>query len=230
MSRQRDRVKMIHRIRRQRIRALGGCLVGGVAVTASGLLAGCGNITAGGATGTATVTVASDAIDTQGAALTGAARFSSLAAPGLSAGEVEGQVEADFYLFLETAAGTAVPLSQDEIQVRLDIKGRQEIDAVDRLPVLATQYSRLRIVFSDIRVEVSAGLIINGVPVLGEVRVELDDTTLTVVRPLSLDVADGQDVFLLLDLNVNTWLQAVDPVLKVINEAAFADVISVAVQ
>ena len=85
-------------------------------------------------------------------------------------------------------------------------------------------------VFTDIRVEVSAGLIINGVPVVGEVRVELEDTALTVTRPLSLDIGDGDEVFLLMDLNANTWLQAVDQVLKVIDEAVFGNAVSVAVQ
>jgi len=83
---------------------------------------------------------------------------------------------------------------------------------------------------TDIRVEVADGLIINGVPVVGEVRVELTDTALTVTRPLDLDIRDGDSVFLLMDLNANTWLQAVDPVLKVIAEEVFGDAVSVGVR
>jgi len=68
------------------------------------------------------------------------------------------------------------------------------------------------------------------VPVVGEVRVELEDVALVVTRPLNLDVGDGESVFLLIDLNANTWLQAVDPVLGVINEEVFANAVAVAVR
>ena len=67
-------------------------------------------------------------------------------------------------------------------------------------------------------------------PVVGEVRVELEDVALVVTRPLNLDVGDGERVFLLIDLNANTWLQAVDPVLRVINEEVFANAVAVAVR
>ena len=101
---------------------------------------------------------------------------------------------------------------------------------MDRMPVAAAQYSQMRIVFTDIRVDVADGLIINGVPVVGEVRVELKDTALTVIRPLDLNIRDGDSVFLILDLNANTWLQAVDPELKVIAEDVFGDAVSVGVR
>ena len=88
----------------------------------------------------------------------------------------------------------------------------------------------MRIVFTDIRVDVSDGLIINGMPVVGEVRVELKDTALTVTRPLNLNIGEDEGVFLLMDLNANTWLQAVDPVLLVIAEEVFGNAVSVEVQ
>ncbi len=98
------------------------------------------------------------------------------------------------------------------------------------MPVTATHYSQMRIVFTDIRVDVADGLIINGDTIVGEVRVELKDTALTVTRPVNLNIRDGDSVFLLLDLNANTWLQAVDPVLKVIAEDVFGDAVSVVVR
>ena len=139
-------------------------------------------------------------------------------------------MEADFLIFLVTASGASVSLSEEPIQIRLDVQGRQEVDAVDGRTVPATLYSQVRIVFTDIRVEVADGLIIDGVPVVVEVRVELKDTALTVTRPLDLDIRDGESVVLLMDLNANTWLQGVDPVLKVIAEEVFADAVSVGVR
>ena len=142
----------------------------------------------------------------------------------------EGQIEADFFVYLVTADGSSVSLSENPIEIRLDVKGEQEADAVDRRTVPATLYTEFRMVFTDIKVEVASGLIINGVPVAGEVRVELKDTALTVTRPLNLDIGDGDSVFLQMDLNANTWLQAVDPVSRVIAEEAFGDAVSVGVQ
>ncbi len=191
---------------------------------------GCGNVTAGGLTGDATVTVSGDAVDALAPAPQRAAGLYATAPFAMSVGAPEGEVQADFFLFLETATGSSVSLSEDQIRIRLDVQGRQEVDAVDRMPVTATQYSQMRIVFTDIRVDVADGLIINGVPVVGAVRVELKDTALTVIRPLNLDIQDGESVFLLIDLNANTWLQAVDPVLKVIAEDVFADAVSVGVR
>ncbi len=147
----------------------------------------------------------------------------------MSGGGAKGEVQADFFLFLETATGGSTPLSEDQIRIRLDVEGVQKVDAVDRMIVPADQYTQMRIVFTDIRVDVEEGLIINGEPVLGEVRVELKDTALTVTRQLNLNIGEGESVFLLMDLNANTWLQAVDPVLRVIAEEVFANAVSLGV-
>lgn len=220
----------MNRIHREKSRSLKNGSSVLIALAACALLAGCGNLTAGGLTGEATVTVSGDAPDAQGAAPQRAAGLSLTAPLAMSGGGPEGEVKADFFIYLETATGGSVSLSEDEIRIRLDVQGRQEVDAVDAMTVPATQYSQMRIVFTDIRVDVAEGLIINGVPVVGEVRVELKDTAVTVIRPLNLDIKENDKVFLLLDLNATTWLQAVDPVLKVIAEDVFGDAVSVGVR
>jgi hypothetical protein len=201
-----------------------------IALAACALLAGCGNLTAGGLTGDATVTVSGDAVDAPTAAPQRVIGVSQTAPLAMSGAGPDGEVKVDFFIYLETATGGSTSLSENEIRIRLDVQGRQEVDAVESMVVPATQYSQMRIVFTDIRVDVSDGLIINGVPVIGEVRVELKDTIFTVTRPVNLDIGEGESVFLLLDLNANTWLQAVDPVLKVIAEDVFGDAVSVSVR
>ena len=65
----------------------------------------------------------------------------------------------------------------------------------------------------------------------GEVSMSEDQIRIRVdTRPLNLDIGDGESVFLLIDLNANTWLQAVDPVLGVIMEEVFANAVSVSVR
>jgi hypothetical protein len=84
-------------------------------------------------------------------------------------------------------------MSEDQIRIRVDVQGRQELDvAVQAVP--ATLYTQIRIIFTDIRVEVASGLIIDGVPVVGEVEVELKDVALVVTRPLNLDIGDSETV------------------------------------
>ena len=193
------------------------------------ILTGCGNLTAGGLVGEATVTVSGDAADAQGVSALRATSERPMSALSTSLNGPEGQVRAEFFINLVAATGGEVSMSEDQIRIRVDVQGRQELD-VARRTVPATLYTQIRIVFTDIRVDVESGLIINGVPVVGEVRVDLEDITLTVTRPLNLDVGVGASVFFLIDLNANTWLQAVDPVLGVIREEVFANAVSVEVR
>lgn len=223
-------VKQMYRIDLKGTWSLNNGVTALIALAICSLLAGCGNVTAGGLTGNATVTVSGDAVDALTAAPQRVIGVSQTAPLAMSGAGPDGEVQADFFIYLETATGGSTSLSENEIRIRLDVQGRQEVDAVDSMVIPATQYSQMRIVFTDIRVDVSDGLIINGVPVVGEVRVELKDTIFTVTRPVNLDVGEGESVFLLLDLNANTWLQAVDPVLKVIAEDVFGDAISVSVR
>ena len=218
----------MHRIHQQWTRARKNGTTALIALMTCALLAGCGNVTAGGLTGEVTVTVSGDAPDAQAAPQRAVGLHP---APPSSTGHdvPEGEVRAEFFVSLVAANGDEVSMSEDQISIRVDVQGRQELDvAIQAVP--ATLYTEIRIIFTDIRVEVESGLIINGVPVVGEVEVELEDVALLVTRPLNLDVGDGGSVFLLIDLNANTWLQAVDPVLKVIAEEVFGDAVSVGVR
>jgi hypothetical protein len=220
---------MMHRFHRQGTGALKSGTTSLITLVACALSAGCGNITAGGLVGEAAVVVSGDAPDPQGVSAQSATNGRLASTFTNFPNEPEGQVEADFFIFLLASDGNRSSLSDDEIQIRLDVRGQQEAD-VARRTVPATQYTPFQVVFTAIKVEVEAGLVINGVPVVGEVRVELKDSTLTVTRPLDLEIAEGAVVELLLDLNANTWLEGVDPVLGTISEETFADALSVAVR
>jgi hypothetical protein len=188
-------------------------------------MAGCGNLTAGGLTGEATVIVSGDAPDL----LSAVGRSLAQRAPVLSSAsedELEGRIEVEFLVFLEAANGSSVALSDDEIRARVDMRGRQDADVVTRI-VPATLYTELRIVFTEIKAEVDSGLVIDGVTVLGEIKVELDDPTLTVSRALDLDVPDGGSVELLIDLNATAWLGSADPDLRTVAEDIFGSAVSV---
>jgi len=210
--------------RRGRSPRYGPALLGALALCA----AGCGgNLTSGGF-GETSVAVSGDAPDPAGAP--GTAAF--LGAPARDSGpgdKPDGEIEVEFLLYLESQEAGSVALTDEPLRVRVDLQGRQEADAASA-SVPAARYDGLRIVFTEMKAEVDSGLVVNGVPVTGEVRVELEDGTLTVLRPLSVDVADGDRVDLLVDLNAATWLQAVDPDLHTVAETVAAEAIEVRVR
>jgi len=142
------------------------------------------------------------------------------------ADEAEGEIEADFLLFLERPDGSLLRLTDQEVQVDLDIRGEQEVSAVVRT-VPAERYTALRVVFSEIEVEIDEGLVIDGQPLTGSVSVDVELEGLTVVRPLELDFSDGEREELLLDLNTRSWITAVDPEQLQVSAQAFADAIRV---
>jgi hypothetical protein len=201
-----------------------------LAVLAAIVPAGCGNLTAGGAD--ATVSISGEA--PEGVASVARQRPTGLGMGGRLASDEadedpEGEVEVEFRLVLVGRDGTLVPLGDDDIRVRVDVRGRQEAEVV-RETIPAGRYDTLRIVFDEIEVEVESGLVVDGVPITGEVRVELEGGPLTVSRPLDLDVPEGGRVALLVDLNTDTWLRAVDPDLRRVAEEIFASAIAVVVR
>ena len=166
----------------------------------------CGNLTAGGF-GEARVVANGDAPDPVTTAAT------VLAAPLRSDHDEdddvdpEGELELSFRIYLESDGGAPIELSDTELDVSLDLQGTLEPDVVTtRIP--SDVYRALRIVFSEVEVEVDAGVVIDGQTIMGEVDIEIED--LTVERPLNLTVLEGSTVEILLDLNAATWLQWVD--------------------
>jgi hypothetical protein len=197
-----------------------------VALLAAG---GCGNLTPGGI-GEATVVVTGD----QPFPAPSGAResFDASVLPSShdddidEADEAEGEVEVEFLVSLVTEAGSEVRLGSDRLRVRVDLQGEQRADVVTQM-IPALRYTRLRLIFTEIEAEVEAGLVINGVPVIGEIDVELDDVSLLVTRPIDIDVGDGESVQLVVDLNAPAWLTAVDPLTLLVDETVFAGLINV---
>ena len=195
----------------------------------------CGNVTAGGFS-QVTVEVSGNEPDPtpQPALLESATALSSGSPSGPlptshdDAEEAEGEVEIDFRPSLVSADGTVVELGQDDIRIRIDLQGVNRAEALKEL-VPAGRYTELRLRFTHIQVEVSAGLIIDGQPVTGEIRVELQDPELVISRPLDIEAVEGGAATLVVDLNTPAWLTAVDPVTHTVDATVFAALIGVVV-
>lgn len=207
-------------------------------LTTTVLVAGCGNLTMGGF-GNATVVVSGDAQDVAPSlavtpslavahSLARASLPEEVASPSRSSHEddPEGEIEVDFMLSLISETGAATQLGDDDIEVRVDLGGRTEASVVEQ-QVPVARYTGLQVVFTKIQAEVDAGLIINGVPVTGEIRVEFENLTLPVTKEIDLNIVAGSNVELVLDLNAPAWLQAVDPNTSTVDATVFADLMTI---
>lgn len=213
---------------------------------------GCGSLTAGGF-GEATVVMSGDAPDQASQAMSTAPQPAIVGSDGSGGGapsagtgststvpgdplttsheedDPEGQIEADLTVYLISDAGAIVPVTDGEVEVRLDLDGVEEPEVGSRR-VAATTYTDLRLVFTDVEVQIDGGLIIDGVPVIGLVDVEFDDLTLTVEKAIDVEIPEGGRVELLIDLNADSWLQAIDPVTNTLDAQVFADRVTVRVR
>jgi hypothetical protein len=188
------------------------------------LLAGCGNLTAGGF-GEAEVTASGNAESEP--APTGPARAAmphgSTVGPqpvGV-AGALDGTLEVELTLFLDAADGSAVALhSGGAVLTELDLAGGTDRVALDRVPVGA--YGALRMVFTSVEADVLGGLLVDGLPFIGAVTVALPGGTLTVVRPVAVEVREDERVTLLVDFDADAWLTEVDPLTRIVAGGVFA--------
>jgi hypothetical protein len=202
-----------------------------VAALALAAAAACGNLTAGGFT-EVTVAVSGDAPDP----VLGPAPLlapSPQSMPPLPTSHetegAEGQIEIDFTLALVSESEDVVLLGEDDIRVKIDLQGLNEAEAVREL-VPAARYVELRIAFTHIQVQVESGLVIDGEPVVGDIEVSIEDPELLVTRPLNLNATDGGSVEMVVDLNAQAWLAAVDPVTKTVDASVFAELVDLVVR
>jgi len=192
------------------------------------VLAGCGNLTAGGATGEAVVIVSGDAAETTLSSVPGVASLVTSPSRSDHDDSPEGQLEAELRIALVKENGVGVLLGQDVIEVRVDLEGIEE-DEVANQVLEAGLYTELRLLFLQIEVQVDEGLVINGVEVTGPIDIDIEDS-LAVSRPLDLEILPGERSTLLVDLNSASWLQAVDPATSTVDPQVFADLIAVSIR
>jgi hypothetical protein len=204
------------------------------------VIGACGNITVGGFQNV-TVDVSGNAPETtQPITFTSPAALSVTEGPRPSdapaeAGEeadgeeAEGEVEIDVRLALVTEAGNVEMLGRDDIRIKLDLQGSDEVEAIDEL-VPTARYTALRLTFTHIKVEVERGLVVNGEEIVGEIEVELDDPALVVTRAIDIQPVAGSRVDLLVDLNTPAWLAAVDPMTRTVDASAFAALVDLVVR
>lgn len=204
--------------------------VAGTAALLAGLTA-CGNLTAGGF-GEAVVVVSADVASSitadQSVAALPAARF---VAPGGAPqrhdghDHPEGELQVEFMAYLVASNGASVPLSEEPVQVEVDLEGVEQDETPPRT-IPSDEYDQLRMVFLKIEAEVDAGLVINGDTIMGPVEVDFEGS-LEVLKPIDLTIGDTERAEILIGLNAASWLQAVDPADGTVDAAVFANLVEI---
>lgn len=189
------------------------------------LLAGltaCGNLTAGGF-GEAVVVVSADVASS----ITADQSVAALPAPQRHDGHdhPEGELQVEFMAYLVSSSGASVPLSEEPVQVEVDLEGVEQDETPPRT-IPSDEYDQLRMVFMKIEAEVDAGLVINGDTIMGPVEVDFEGS-LEVLKPIDLTIADTERAEILIGLNAASWLQAVDPADGTVDPAVFANLVEI---
>ncbi len=189
--------------------------MGGIAALALALgtgVAGCGNLTAGGASDVS-LEVASDetAIPTVGARSTASPSPESSggeAPPTGSFSPLEGTISVTFSLRLIDDEGQEVEITDGTQSATLDMGAGTRVE-VARTSVQAGDYELAQVTFLAMGAEITDSPGQSQFP--AEVEVDLSDGPLVVERPQALTLTPDDQVTLVLDLRSGTWLQAADP-------------------
>ena len=177
---------------------------------------GCGNLTGG---GFADMTLSASGDEEEPSPAPSAA---SASAPARSSHVTAvGLVDARFSAYLTNDTGETVRIGNDELRALRAIDGT-DAGVVKVQVVPEDRYTELRLVFSSVTATVFSGL-----PIIGDVTVSIANDRLEVTTPLDLNLREGDDEELAIDLNATAWLLAADPVTLAIDPAVFAALVEV---
>jgi len=198
-----------------------------------GALPACGELTSGGFGETEVYATADDDPESDALARSSAPRLQGAAppAPGANSAAVlalEGSLETRLQVFLRTDASASwVEITDGPVDLTLDLDGEPDESAGEN-QVSAGSYSHVRVVFHRVEALVTGGLVVEGVPITGEVGVELGSGgTLTVERDVDVEVVADGSLELLVDLNASVWLPAASLVTRTVAGAVFQGAVHV---
>jgi hypothetical protein len=195
------------------------------------ILAGCGDLTAGGLGEVEVFGTADDpGAPPPSAAMQGAPTVSS--SDALAAASIfEGLLAAEMQVYLlNDVSGQWVEITEGVRDLTLDLRGLIERRVAVRF-LDAGRYTRLRVLFHSVEASVLGGLIIGGVPLTGQITVDLGALgTLPVEREVVVEIEREESVDLVLDMNVDVWLPTVSVITRTVAGSALRDALAVRVR
>jgi hypothetical protein len=128
------------------------------------------------------------------------------------------------------ATGQWTEVTEGIRDLTLDLRGHTERRVGIKF-VEGGRYTRFRVVFSRVQAVVIGGLVVGGVPISGEVNVDLGaQSSLTVEREVLIEVERDGALDVVMDLNASTWLASLSVVTLTVPGAALAEAVAVRVR
>ena len=185
-----------------------------------------GDATGAQGSGDATMQVAARGDDAPAAS---AAPATDGGAPRFSHSSASGTVDFRARVYAQTSAGGWVELTnQAAQQATVDAAGHGEAVVFATSRVQAGAYSRVRVVFEQVRASMSGSLQVGTGLLSGTVSVDTQgDGSVTVERQVSVSASAGATSRLLINLNSDVWLGQASAQTRTVSEAAFAAAVAV---
>jgi hypothetical protein len=203
------------------------------------LSAGCGELTSG---GVGEVEVWTTADDPQSGAATSAPAPSQSVVAGPGEGSpapspavgstraADGILTAQLQAYLRAeGTGEWIEITEGVRDITMDLDGMSERRAGVRF-LSSGRYTGFRVVFQRVEANVTGGLVVGGVPVLGTVRVALGAQGLTVERDLVLEVVARGAHDVVLDLGADIWLPQLSLVTRTVAAEQFQSAVGIRVR
>lgn len=161
----------------------------------------------------------------------GAARSQGEEAPSFSQAlsGAEGTVSFRARVYVRSKVGSWVELTGRQAQqATVDASGRGAAEVFATARVNAGSYQQVRVVFEDVRANVSGGIRIGTGLLTGELRVDLQgDNQVVVERQVSATASAGATTEILINLNADAWLSQASAQSRTVSEAAFQSAVQV---
>lgn len=188
-----------------------------------GALGACSDAT-GASGGDAQMQVAAQGDNPPGASATRAPDGASY-----SHSSASGTVDFRARVWVQTSAGGWVELTnQAAQQAVVDASGHAGAVVFATSSVEAGAYSRVRVVFEDVRANLSGGIQVGTGLLTGSVTVSLGgDGSVTVERQVNVSASAGGTTRLLINLNSDVWLNQASATTRTVSEAAFAAAVQI---
>lgn len=141
----------------------------------------------------------------------------------------EGTVDFRARVYAQSSTGSWVELTRRAAErLVVDASGRGEAKVVTTAGVAAGSYNRVRVVFEEVKADVSGGIRIGAGLLTGVVTVDLrSDSQVVVERSVNVDLSGGGSAQLLINLNADAWLSQASAQSHTVSEAAFESAVTV---
>lgn len=184
-----------------------------VALTCLLITGGCGNVTSGGF-GDVEVVLSSDEVEDLQEAATGMV-LAEVGLPSTTShgSNIQGTLTVRVRSFARRGPGDFVELTDGVQEVTVSLSDPEPVE-IARRSLPAGSYDAVRTFFGRIEADVTGGLIIDGDPVIGTVRVDLgEDGSLSVVTVTGFEVWADAPAVVAIEMQSGIWLRLVDAVL-----------------